>query len=103
MGALSVALDHDLDEALVLEGTAREVVSKLQKLRKESGLAITDRIKLTVHTTDAQLRTALNTFGHYIAEEVLAEDLVDSGERIDGVELNIDGADLSVSVETVNA
>ena len=45
--ALSVALDHRLNESLIQEGLAREVVSKLQRMRKEIGLNITDRISLS--------------------------------------------------------
>lgn len=102
LGALSIALDHDLDDALKLEGTAREVVSKLQKMRKETGLAITDRIELTVHTVDPHLDAALAAFENYIADEVLASNLMRSKPGSDATLLNVDGADLSVRMETVD-
>ena len=102
LGALSIALDHDLDDALKLEGTAREVVSKLQKMRKETGLAITDRIELTVHTVDPHLDAALAAFENYIADEVLASNLMRSKPGSDATLLDVDGADLSVSMETID-
>ena len=103
LGALSVALDHDLDEALKLEGSAREVVSRLQKMRKESGLAITDRIALTVYTSDVQLNAALEEFESYISDEVLASTLERSSVAIEAFEINIDGARLDVRMETVSS
>jgi isoleucyl-tRNA synthetase len=71
-GPLTVALDVELDDELRQEGLAREVTSKVQRLRKDLDLAITDRIRLTWHTEDAELLAALNAHGGYIAQETLA-------------------------------
>ena len=81
-GSLIVALDTDLDDALVQEGIARELVSAVQKARKDQGLDITDRIALTVQSADEALRAAVDARRDWIAGEVLAEsvDVAAGGE-----------------------
>ncbi|MFZ9889299.1 MAG: class I tRNA ligase family protein, partial [Myxococcota bacterium] len=71
-GALTVALDTTLDDSLLREGLMREVVSRVQKLRKDSGLEVTDRVTLRLGTDDGLLRDALVEHREKIAEEVLA-------------------------------
>ena len=56
---VTVALDVNLDDALRAEGLARELVNRVQNLRKEADLEITDRIHLTVHADD-EIRRALD-------------------------------------------
>jgi isoleucyl-tRNA synthetase len=70
-GALVVALDLELDEDLLREGLARELVNNVQQLRKESGLEVTDRIHLKISSDDAVGR-AVVAFDDYIRAEVLA-------------------------------
>ncbi len=79
-GAIIVALDTELDDALVAEGIARELVSAVQKLRRDQGLEVTDRIALALHTDDEALRRALDAQEGWIAGEVLAT----SVDRVDG-------------------
>jgi isoleucyl-tRNA synthetase len=80
--ALAVALDTTLSEDLVLEGVAREVISRVQRMRREAGLEVTDRINLAWSSEDETIRAALTRHTAQIAAEVLAlsveED--DSGE-----------------------
>jgi isoleucyl-tRNA synthetase len=71
-GAVSVALDATLTPELVAEGHAREFVSVLQQARKDAGLDISDRIRVTWNSEDAELSTAITTHAAYIADEVLA-------------------------------
>jgi isoleucyl-tRNA synthetase len=54
-----VALDTHLDEALAAEGLAREVTSRLQQLRRDTGLAVTDRIAVAWQTDDPKLAAAI--------------------------------------------
>lgn len=72
-GTVTVALDTELDEALLNEGLAREFVNRVQNLRKDSGLDLTDRIRL-VYECDAALSQALEAQRDYIMEETLAVD-----------------------------
>jgi isoleucyl-tRNA synthetase len=72
-GALTVALDITLTEELVQEGIARELVSRIQALRKESGFEVTDRILLYVTSgTNTLVDRAVERFGEYIVAETLA-------------------------------
>jgi isoleucyl-tRNA synthetase len=72
-GALTVALDITLDDALVQEGLARELVSRIQTLRKESGLEVTDRIELHIQrNADEVFERAVQAFAGHILAETLA-------------------------------
>ena len=78
-GALTVALDITVTDELRNEGVARELVKRIQNLRKDSGFEITDRINiLLVHAP--QTDAAVESFGDYISSQVLADSitLVDS-------------------------
>jgi isoleucyl-tRNA synthetase len=70
--ALAVALDTTLSDDLVLEGVAREVISRVQRMRREAGLEVTDRIRLSWSSEDAIVRAALNSHASQIGAEVLA-------------------------------
>jgi isoleucyl-tRNA synthetase len=69
---LTVALDVAIDEPLRLEMLARELVSRIQNLRKESGLAVTDRVLVRLDGVSGQLRQAVESHLGYISAEVLA-------------------------------
>ena len=71
-GALLVALDTELTTALLQEGSAREVTRRIQQYRKDSGFDVSDRIRLTLQTEDADLLTAFRHHQKHIAAEVLA-------------------------------
>ncbi len=71
-GGLTVALDITLTEELKAEGIAREVVNRVQNLRKDSGLDVTDRIALKIDTNDF-IKSAILANERYICSEVLAE------------------------------
>ena len=83
-GGWAVALDLDLDDDLRREGLARELVRALNELRKERGLAIADRVRLTLSGPDA-VGAALAAHGPWIAGEVLAVELtwVDGADGLD--------------------
>ncbi len=70
-GSLTVALDIEVTPELEKEGTARELVNRLQNLRKEMGLEITDKISVTIGH-DTVIEDALKDFGGYVATQVLA-------------------------------
>ncbi|MBS1546085.1 MAG: isoleucine--tRNA ligase, partial [Bacteroidetes bacterium] len=72
-GGLTVALDITLDDELVREGIARELVSRIQTLRKESGLEVTDRIELHfLRNGDGNLEKAIRAHAQRILSETLA-------------------------------
>jgi isoleucyl-tRNA synthetase len=73
--ALTVALDTQLNDELIREGLAREVISRCQKLRKAAGLEISDRVTLTLCVDDEALINAVNAFQGEISSELLATHL----------------------------
>ncbi len=91
----TVALDPTIDEDLRLEGLARELVNRIQRLRRDGGLEVSDRIRLWVSGDDDVLAAA-DRHGEYITGETLAVELVrDAAPSGDGVhrrELDLDGA-----------
>ena len=74
-GSLTVALDITISETLRAEGIARELVNRVQNLRKDSGLEITDRILLKVDTNDL-IQQAINANKEYVCNEILADEIV---------------------------
>ncbi len=70
-----VGLDTELNESLIREGLARELVRTIQDARKQAGLEISDRIDLAINGSDAVMQ-AVEEFKSYIIEETLANDLV---------------------------
>jgi isoleucyl-tRNA synthetase len=73
-GQLTVALDITISEELKAEGIARELINRVQNLRKDSGLEVTDRIVLKVETSDS-IRAAIKANMEYVCNEVLANDI----------------------------
>jgi isoleucyl-tRNA synthetase len=74
-GGLTVALDITISDELKSEGIARELVNRVQNLRKDSGLEVTDKIRITVETSDA-IREAIAANAAYVQAEVLATEIV---------------------------
>lgn len=70
-GRMTVALDITLTDELKQEGIAREIINRIQNFRKESGLEVMDKIKLTIDTNDL-IQSAIETNKDYICNEVLA-------------------------------
>ena len=73
-GNLTVALDVSISEDLKAEGIARELVNRIQNIRKEQNFEVTDRISLKVQNSD-YIKDAIDKFGSYICNEVLATEL----------------------------
>ena len=84
-GEFTAALDPSLTPELEREGLARELVNRIQRLRKDSGLEITDRISLTI-SGPVEVREAAETFRDFIAGETLATafSVADEGEALEG-------------------
>jgi isoleucyl-tRNA synthetase len=100
-GTITVALDITLTEELRLEGMARELVNRLQNLRKDSGLEVQDKIRVFIQDGQEEVRAALQLFGNYIAEEVQAVDLtlVPTLAEGDATVLDMEGISLPVRIE----
>lgn len=71
---ITVALDVTLTDELITEGTARELVNRIQNIRKDKNFEVTDRVKVSFESEE-RIRQAVEQFGDYIAAEVLADDI----------------------------
>jgi len=100
-GGVTVAIDSELDDELIGEGFAREFVNRVQNMRKNSGLDVTDRI-LVSFNSDKRLQDYLFNFSDYITNEVLA-DTLSSENGVDGFkeELNIGDYKCIITVKKV--
>ena len=94
-GNLTVALDITLTDELRAEGMARTLVNRIQNMRKKSGLEITDHIRVCIEPNEASTK-AVETFGDYIARQVLADSL--KLETNDGQEVEFDEFKLHISI-----
>jgi isoleucyl-tRNA synthetase len=97
-GNLTVALDITLTDELRNEGMARELVNRIQNIRKKSGLEITDRIVVSIEPNEASTN-AVNAFGDYIARQVLANDL--KLEANDGQTVDFDDFTLNIKITKI--
>jgi len=88
-GALTVALDVTINEDLRKEGIARELVNRIQNLRKDSGFDVTDRIDVTLQSDD-QIVSAISTNIEYIKTETLTEELQIIDNINNGIEIEFD-------------
>jgi isoleucyl-tRNA synthetase len=101
-GPLTVALDITLNKTLLQEGIAREVVNRIQNLRKEIGLEVTDKINVNILAHEA-INDAITTNSEYIRAQILARGLNIVSELPDGQEIQIDeGISTRISLEKLN-
>lgn len=97
-GNLTVALEVELNDELRNEGMARELINRIQNLRKECGLEITDRVNVTISPSE-NINAAINAFADYIKGQVLADDIVIADN--DGCEIDLDDITACIKVEKV--
>ncbi len=100
-GNLTVALDINVTEELLLEGIARELVNRIQNIRKSNGYEIVDKIAIQIENNE-EIEKVLVTHKNYIASQVLANsiDLVDALAD-DGQELIFDNFEIKIKVKKV--
>ena len=96
-GALTVALDIEITPELIQEGNAREFVNRIQKIRKDSGFDVTDRIDVKVSANNG-IKESLAKFNNYICAEILADKLELASDINDGTEIEVNDSTLKVIV-----
>jgi len=96
-GALTVALDITLTDELKKEGDARELINRVQNIRKESGFDVTDRIFVQLFGGESIKRSIID-YNDYICREILAESIVWVSELANGTEIEINEVQLKVEV-----
>ena len=95
-GNLTVALEVDLTDELKREGMARELINRIQNLRKETGFEITDRIIVTVSPNE-EAAAAIHSFGEFIKNQVLANSILVAENN--GTEIEFDDFKLNILVQ----
>ena len=99
-GALTVALDVTITDELKKEGVARELVNRIQNLRKDSGFELTDRINVKFQQ-DGQLEGAITKNIDYIKTETLTEELLIVDKLETGIEIAFDDVNTRLSIQKV--
>ncbi len=96
-GELTIALNTELTEELLIEGLARELVNKLNTMRREAGLSVTDRITITLSPTP-RLEEVFSQHGPYITSEVLAIK-TDFSPNTHGTLWDLNGEKTTISIQ----
>ena len=98
-GNLTVALDITVTDELRREGMARELVNRIQNVRKSKNFDITDKVLVSI-SPDERINDAVEAYGDYIAHQVLALDIkLEPVEGDDAIVLDMDGWNLNVKVD----
>ena len=97
-GNVTVALEVELTEELLQEGLARELINRIQNMRKDNGLEITDRIDILVAEHE-KMNAAIEHYGEYIKGQVLADNITIAAN--DGEEVDFDDFKLNIKIQKV--
>lgn len=98
LGKLTVALDIQITEELKKEGLSRELINRIQNLRKDKGFEVTDRINVKV-THNQEIANAANENLSYICTEILADSFIFEETLTNGDSVEIDGIQLQILIE----
>ena len=97
-GAITVALDVTITDDLRKEGIARELINRIQNLRKDSGFEVTDRIDVTFQKSE-HIEMAINANITYIKSETLTNELAIIDKLEDGIEIDFDDVHTKLSIQ----
>ena len=97
-GILTIALDIELTDELIEEGLARELINRIQNLRKSSGLEITDRISIVLEDRE-EIHNAVLHCSDYIASQVLATSIQLQAQVEGDQHLEMDGYNVGISIQ----
>ena len=99
-GNLTVALDITVSDELLREGIARELVNRIQNIRKSNGYEIVDKIVVEIESRD-EINEAVKEFSNYIASQTLADSVLLSSNLSNATELEFDEYTVKVIVKKV--
>lgn len=98
-GKLTIAMDITITDDLRKEGVARELINRIQNLRKDSGFEVTDKIVVTI-AQDDEIKEALEQFGEYVCSQTLAKE-ISQAEELDGTEVEWKDSTIKIAVKKV--
>lgn len=106
-GPLTLALDIEVTEDLKKEGVARELINRIQNVRKDSGFEVTDKVDVLVYAAPAavkdEVESSLEKFGEYVASQTLAGSVaLSDSEPENAVEVDWDGGTIKLHVNKIN-
>lgn len=93
---ITIVLDTNLSEELLIEGLAREIINKINSMRRDQGFQVTDRIDVTIQSSP-RLSACFKQFGEYITAEVLAKSVAFAATE-DGIEWDLNGETAKIKV-----
>ncbi|MFC4231162.1 isoleucine--tRNA ligase [Parasediminibacterium paludis] len=96
-GSLTVALDITITEDLQNEGNARELVNRVQNIRKDNGFELTDRIFVNL-LDNAAFKSSIINYNDYICREILAESITWVADMQDGIEIEVNDQMLKIRI-----
>ena len=96
-GNITVALDIIITDELREEGTARELINRIQNIRKEKKFEVTDKIFVLLSETE-YLKSVVNKFSLYIRTEILAAEIRFSSDRFEGESVEIEAITINIQV-----
>jgi isoleucyl-tRNA synthetase len=96
-GSLTVALDITITEDLQNEGNARELVNRVQNIRKDNGFELTDRIFVYI-LENVGFKSSIINYNDYICREILAESITWVGDMQDGTEIEVNDKMLKIRI-----
>ena len=97
---MTVILDTALDKELIEEGYMREIVSKIQTMRKEAGFEVTDHIRIR-YFGDEEIEKVFNKYIQEIASDVLADEIIGGKNCNDFKEWDINGKNVGIKVSKI--
>ncbi|MEQ8337829.1 MAG: DUF5915 domain-containing protein, partial [Cyclobacteriaceae bacterium] len=100
-GGLTVALDITLTDDLKKEGISRDIVNRVQNLRKDQGMEVQDKISIQYFSGDEITKQAIEKFKEYIQKETQALKLEYKNELSNGTELDIDGVPIRIAIDVL--
>ena len=99
-GKLTVAMDITITPELRREGTARELVNRIQNMRKDTGLEVTDKISITIESKP-EIEDSLTGFREYVCSQTLARELITVPSYKGGLSIEWDEETLNIEIKKV--
>tara|TARA_B100002019_G_scaffold101348_1_gene87348 strand:- start:658 stop:1383 length:726 start_codon:yes stop_codon:yes gene_type:complete len=96
----TVALDINITDKLLLEGLSRDLINRIQNVRKEQGLDVTDKIIIYLKKNNL-LETVLKQHEEFVMSETLSKKIIISDKNFNGTELNFEGVESEILIEKI--
>ena len=99
---LTVALDINLTDGLKKEGLSRDIVNRIQNLRKDQNLEVQDKIDILYSTHDKLIKEAMEVHQQSIQQETQTKTILFNADLPNGISLDIDGAEIIIQLKVIS-